>query len=438
MVVGCSDSPLADYAKRHALNASAASQLLPVDRDAYLAAIAERHPGFGGMYFSQDTLVMRVKGGGADAAAAATFAESMLGDQDAERFWGVRKALLDGRVRVEPARYGMSELLDWKAHAWSSGPVPGFQALGLDEALGRVFLAVESTSDIGVTRDRLLTLGIPDDALRVDAVGPITPQVTLSDRFRPIPGGVKIARADQGACTLTVDALQNPGWPDESWGFITNSHCTHQFGNGPDGTVMYQPDDHEPYSAIADEMADPDLIPLGTWVCPASYAEPPFYATGCRISDAAFFLYYAEGMAQGGTIARTMGFRSTTVNPNKPRFLLTEPSLELPLSGMQVHKIGKTTGWMWGAVTEPCMNSIDVPPAPLGRVMLLCQTWATYKCDEGDSGAPVFTWDGSSDYVQLVGVHWGRDPATGHAMFSPWVHVSFEIGSIVGTLQIAY
>jgi hypothetical protein len=200
---------------------------------------------------------------------------------------------------------------------------------------------------------------------------------------------------------------------------------------------MYQPDDHEPYSVVASELADPDLIPLGTWVCPAWYADS-LGVTGCRFSDASFFAYYAGGVAQGGTIARTLGFRSTTVDPNRPRFLLTEPSLELPLSGMQVHKIGKTTGWNSGVVTEPCMDSPDVPPPPLGPVMLLCQAWATYGCDEGDSGAPVFTWDGSSSYVQLVGVHWGRNTETGDAMFSPWVYVSFEIGSIVGMLQIAY
>jgi hypothetical protein len=377
---------------------------------------------------------MRVKG--ADPATAATFGESMLGDEDAERFWGVRNALLDARVRVEPARYDVSELLEWKARAWFSGPVPGFQALGLDEALGRVFLAVGHTSDIGVSRDRLLTLGIPDDALRVDAVGPITLQITLSDRFRPIPGGVRIARADEGACTLTVQALQNPGWPDESWGFITNSHCTYQFGNGPDGAVMYQPGDHEPYSVIADEAADPDLIPLGTWECPASYGNRPTYATGCRFSDAAFFMYYAEGMAQGGTIARTMGFGSTNVDPSHPRFLLTEPSLELPLVGMQVHKMGKTTGWTSGVVTQACMNSL--PANDPFRVMRLCQAWTNYYCDGGDSGAPVFTWDGSSDYVQLVGVHFAGDRQTPQGEFSPWVYVSFEIEGIVGMLLVAY
>ncbi len=60
--------------------------------------------------------------------------------------------------------------------------------------------------------------------------------------------------------------------------------------------------------------------------------------------------------------------------------------------------------------------------------ILYSQFRATYTCDGGDSGAPVFVNYGSNA-VKLVGVHWGKDTATGKSYFSP-------IGGVIADLDV--
>ena len=67
---------------------------------------------------------------------------------------------------------------------------------------------------------------------------------------------------------------------------------------------------------------------------------------------------------------------------------------------------------------------------------MLCQQQANLQSSFGDSGSPIFTWDGYSFSVDVRGIlHAGNGVTT---MFSKWIHISLEVGDLTGGLDIAY
>jgi hypothetical protein len=54
----------------------------------------------------------------------------------------------------------------------------------------------------------------------------------------------------------------------------------------------------------------------------------------------------------------------------------------------------------------------------------------------GDSGSPVFLWDEYGSYVDLVGIHSAQ---IGDARyFSRWMHIVFELGWKLASMDVAY
>ena len=62
----------------------------------------------------------------------------------------------------------------------------------------------------------------------------------------------------------------------------------------------------------------------------------------------------------------------------------------------------------------------------------MCTDISDYDSQNGDSGGPVFIWDGSSELVTLVGLHFGSNPLYDHAYFSPisGIRHSDDLGGI--------
>lgn len=124
------------------------------------------------------------------------------------------------------------------------------------------------------------------------------------------------------------------------------------------------------------------------------------------------------------TIAQTTGSSgSYAIDPNHPRFGVGETSIDFPSLGMEVHKIGKTTGWTKGEVTATCKDTYSKVDS-IGR---LCSYVTDYSSDFGDSGSPVFSWDGSSFTIELVGIHWGHSDNPQEGYFNPWLFITIEI-----------
>jgi hypothetical protein len=409
----------------HAPQFSATPGTLPPDPDEYLAKIADRIPGFGGMYLSAGVLVVRMKEAAVDVTS---LTQSMLQDEDVARFAGVRGRLVDGRVRVESTRYGIAELMQWKRQLSNVGLLSDLRRLDLDEVIGQLRLGFYTEADAARAHEHLLAAGLPQDAFMTEVVTPVQEYADLNDRIRAVPGAVVIENgSDNSRCTLGVNALANPGWPgQEYWGFITNSHCSDRYGDDGDGTAMYQHTEGA-NNLIGYEYVDFPLYDVGTPLCPSNLWAG---ANGCRFSDASFFVYTSDDLAQGGTIGRTIGGRYTTINSAHPRFLLDDPSLEFASYGMELHKIGRVSGWTTGEVSGTCVSNV------VAGIVKLCQTVVDFSSSSGDSGAPVFAWDGYSDYVELFGILWGGNGS--QTWFSPWVYVTFEIEYETGPLEIAY
>jgi len=93
-------------------------------------------------------------------------------------------------------------------------------------------------------------------------------------------------------------------------------------------------------------------------------------------------------------------------------------------TGTTVNKIGRTTGWTAGSITNTCVNT----GVQGSRVVLFCQTFVSAGVGGGDSGSDVFQVTGSS--VKLAGVLWGGNGAGTQFVYSPFGNVVSELGPL--------
>jgi hypothetical protein len=132
----------------------------------------------------------------------------------------------------------------------------------IDEVKNHIHFAMTTAAQATSLTSAIRALGIPDAAVYVSHGHQASRDKSLSDQFRPVPGGVQIEPAGGGTCTLTVNVLV-----DNDDYFVANSHCSDRFGNGGDGSYMYQNTIGES-KLIGQEVVDPDLIAPGVGDCP--------------------------------------------------------------------------------------------------------------------------------------------------------------------------
>lgn len=268
---------------------------------------------------------------------------------------------------------------------------------------------------------RATVLDVPLDALEAVVAAPAVVETTLQEYHRPIVGGLQI-ELQGGFCTFTANVWLRPTYftvDSTNNYFITNSHCTNDFG-----------------TVTAEQVGQPtlarEIIGWEVWDPPLFDSSDPRYpglcppGRRCRLSDAAMFYMqdlpgdwdywpWTIASATGITIQYYVGLWQTSH----------------PLSGMRIYKVGRTTGETWGWVVGTCQ---DVPQyeevspgvsVDTGRTML-CQGRGSYTSLGGDSGSPVVQWPG--DYpVNMLGVHWGRG-----GYFSNWNQVDDELARAAG------
>ena len=246
----------------------------------------------------------------------------------------------------------------------------------------------------------------------------------------PVRAGMQIARPTSDptkseACTLGFSALR-----DGVDAFITNAHCTYELW-AADGTPFYQPLPPLLGNYIGAELDDPGAA--------RTCRKGSLYYL-CRYSDAVLVEYADDVDFAVGRIARTTWRStnptqsgSTTIDPADPYFEVFWVD-KYPSHGETVHKMGVTTGWTSGTVVSTCETALWVVMA------LACQYRATYASAGGDSGAPVFKWDGvtrppdpplreNGSGATLTGIHWGRRDASS-AWFSPLGGVEKDLGQL--------
>lgn len=301
--------------------------------------------------------------------------------------------------------------------AWFNAAAPEVLALrgtvfaDHDEAGNRLVFGVEEDGVVRGVQNALTRLGIPGTAYEIQVTEPIRFMSTLRDRHRPTLGGLQIHFGNY-VCTLGFNVDHAGGRS-----FITNSHCTNNQGS-TGNTAYYQPASSVDGNPIGVEAHDPSYFRGG--VCPRGRT--------CRYSDAARVLY-SSGVVNQGEIAKTTAINTGSLTVNGSFDITSQNNTGTTFSGT-MQKVGRTTGWSSGSVTNTCVN-VNVGGT---NITLLCQTIVqnpgTVIVQGGDSGSPVFT--GSSN-VALQGILWGGNQSGDMFVFSPLKNIIDELGSMNAT-----
>ncbi len=312
-----------------------------------------------------------------------------------------------GGIQTRPAAHTWDQLERWHGRVSPSAlAVRGAVYVDADEALNRITVGAERGA-VGQVRSSLARLGLPAGAVVVQEAAPVTFAVapkpkpgglSLQGRVRPIVGGVQI-NFPGFLCSLGFNV---------SGGFITASHCTNVQG-GNNSTPYWQPLQSTDPVQIATEVADPNYTSGGT--CPAGRR--------CRRSDSSR-ASYANGIPFTlGGIAQTARIgRSLTITG---QWSVTGESVATV--GQVVNKVGRTTGWSQGRVTNTCVDT-NVSGSDITE---LCQNFVSATVGSGDSGSPTFAI-GSGNNVTLVGILWGGSGSSSF-VYSPMANIHNDLGS---------
>lgn len=308
------------------------------------------------------------------------------------------------KIDTLPGRYGFAELESWHELLLPVvADLPGWTSLDVQEKVNRLQVGVMDDQTRDAIEKSLPELGIPLEAVEfipgyrdelLDACD--NPPDDLTDCRRPLLGGFKIEGATAvggtsvGSCTLGFLARRNG-----IQGMVTASHCTERYLE-PDGTVVHQPGVSK---RIGVEVVDPSPFTGIGGVCPIG--------SQCRWADAAWIQLDSTVAANQGWIARPSIYGEISWNGG----LFAIKGVIGPYIGMEVFKVGKTTGLTQGFVTE---TNVNVNKPPFVGTIFLDQHRANFYGDDGDSGAAVFTFTESDNGldIYLVGILWGAAPGT--------------------------
>jgi hypothetical protein len=147
----------------------------------------------------------------------------------------------------------------------------------------------------------------------------------------------------------------------------------------------------------------------------------------CRYSDAARAAY-VDGADQAlGQIARTSAPNNNSLEITGT-FTITADDCTTTEGGClavgtTVNKVGRTTGWTAGVITNKCVHT----GVQGTRIVQLCQTFVTAGVAGGDSGSDVFQVLSATD-VKLVGILWGGSGSS--FVYSPFANVVKELGPL--------
>jgi hypothetical protein len=292
--------------------------------------------------------------------------------------------------------------------------LPLFELAGVvftdaDETRGRLVIGVLDRGAEGLIRARLATLGVASQLVDVVETEAIVPVATLRDKVRPVEGGLQI-RFTNYLCSLGFIAQR-----DGVMGYVTASHCSTTQGS-VDSTQYYQPLNQNADEVIGTEIADPSFF-RNTNGCPRGRK--------CRFSDANFSQGAGNVSFSLGLIAHTDAANSTSLTIGGTFGISGEGTAS---SGQTADKVGRTTGWTRGTVTNTCADT----GVSGTNIVLLCQTFVEGGgtiVGSGDSGSPVFRSAGG-DNVTLLGGLWGGNQSGTMFVYSPIANIERELGAL--------
>lgn len=318
--------------------------------------------------------------------------------------------LVAGReIRVLQGTYSIGQLASWykllQSRVWG---IPGVHSTDLAEHLNKLEVGVDSATAQAAVEELVANLGITRDAVKTTvrpAMRPMT-HLSLQSYVRPIEAGLRIKNtAPSDPCTIGWNVVRNG-----VAGVITVTHCGTTMG-GVDGNEYHQPTIGTG-NRIGVETIDAPFFTGGA--CPQGNA--------CRYSDSSF-------IQKDAGVSSNLGFIGKPETPGGT-LILDHVSFRItgngfPSVGVTIDKVGGTTGWSYGPVTQTCQ---EVAYTPIPGVLFLCQDIFQTGMQVGDSGATVFELTNSPaiNDVKLYGVAWASDGTT--SAFSYMGQVYSELG----------
>jgi hypothetical protein len=368
------------------------------------AEFARQVPGFGGFFLAKDgTPTIYLTRGSSRAPA-----ERLLGGYLSAH------GLSTAAIHVAEGRYGWNQLQRWQDAASDALAVTGAVFVDNDETSNRVLIGVDRLSAMGLVKAAAMRAGVPEDALIVQRADPIHQVATLQNVVdRPVRAGVQI-NFPGFLCSVGFNATSGT-----QKSFITASHCTTKQG-GVESTPYWQPLQSVNGTQVATEVADPVYVRGGAG-CPKGKK--------CRVSDASRAAYIDGANQALGQIARTSGANNGSLDI-VGSFSITSDDCTNTLGGCltvgtTVGKVGRTTGWTSGAITNTCVNT----GVQGTSIVQLCQTFVSAGVGGGDSGSDVFQVTSSTN-VKLAGILWGGNSNGTQFVFSPLANVVRDLGPL--------
>lgn len=335
-------------------------------------------PGIGGMYVDGgDIVVFAPKEATRGAVISALAREGRLMAITPD----LRSQLARGeRIRIVPARFALSQLIAWEeslARAFSH--FDGFTGIDADEATNQVRIEVADAGKIPAAQQLVATAGVPSDAVAFKVVPKAVMAAGLRGTWRPTGGGITISNTVSGItsiCSLGFNATTNTGLNV----LVTAGHCAPgQAGLGVTGTTQGQPNTSYPVGTIQNNPVwnRTDSGCSGYTRCTLADALLVQYTVASTMSKRVAFTSFPGLNEQGGSITVT-GWWDNVVAPTTSYMI-----------GQTLDKVGQTTGWTKGTLSQTCLNK------PIndgyGTYMVLCADAVTgSRVGQGDSGGPVF------------------------------------------------
>ncbi|MEX2602099.1 MAG: hypothetical protein WD355_10650 [Balneolaceae bacterium] len=336
-------------------------------------------------------------------------------------------------IRFEEAEYEYLELFKWQDRILV--PVldsEGVISLSISHSQNRIKVGLEEERFRQHILEIVRSKSVSENAVTFSVTGHVIndrSHHTLRDLHRPLVGGLENNLYNssgtilRGACTYGF----NVWWSSERH-WVTNSHCTREIWSVFSSDQYYQSSISDGSAGyVGSEAYDPGS--LGSSVCPGSLP--------CRYSDAALIELPSNQSWDFGEIAKTeygsfpgQGNGSLVIDSNDPRFfILADASDNLYYEGMWATKVGRTTGWTNGQVTDTCVH-VNNNIQPIGNFRLLCQEFTNYHSAGGDSGSPVFNRPFNfPNEARLTGIHWGRFSVSGERIFSRITGIKEDLGN---------
>ncbi|HEY9228644.1 MAG TPA: hypothetical protein VIP11_18460 [Gemmatimonadaceae bacterium] len=389
--------------------------------------IAAVVPSFGGFYVDDNgRLTVVVVDSANDGSRAVAAVRALL----ARETHG-KSPIKNPAAVIRRGQYSFAQLAQWRELAVQQAASQGsLVSVDLDEVNNRVTIGVERGASVLTARasvmSQLGTRGVPDGAVQFVEARRAKTTALLTDALTPIGGGQIITIVGSGAqCTAGFIALIN-----SSKYLLTADHC---LGNaGTRDSILVQLTNSG--GAVGFEDIDPSLL-LNT--C-------GWQGWGCKAADVTAFKLTNLGLypAEVGRIWRPQYLwqqgNHLLIGSYWPYFAVlgTQSSIYV---GLNINKVGRVTGWTTGQVTATCVDHYAHSPLT-SNYLLTCQAEGTHTVDVGDSGAPVFVWDGDNG-AYLAGLNWGCTTNLGnncvHAIFSPYSNIVSDFSRAGVSLSVA-